>query len=128
MQPSFAYSFTNDCRTNLRYVIQCADSGFLCTGKKIFMIPNPYKYIIYIIRTDKNGDLLWEKSYGDYSRDGGNYITQSHDSGFIIGSKSNGNSYLLKISEQGDSICMKNSWSNNEYEHSYRHFLNDEQI
>jgi len=69
---------------------------------------------VYIIKTNINGDTLWTKSYGYPSDDGGNYIEQTTDNGYIItggsfelGVGGGDNVYLIKTDVSGDSIWTK---------------------
>ncbi|MBL4578019.1 MAG: hypothetical protein JKX74_06065 [Flavobacteriales bacterium] len=66
----------------------------------------------YLIRTDKDGNKVWEYTYGDESDDFGNSVDQTNDGGFIIGGstvRSSGgdtaekvkNVYLIKTDASG---------------------------
>ncbi len=66
---------------------------------------------VYIVKTDKNGKMLWQKSYGGNRDDEGFAVTQSPDGGYVIAgrtesfSRRNGfDLYLLKIDANGKLI------------------------
>ena len=73
-----------------------ADGGYAVTGHN--------GGLLYIVRTDGNGNLLWEATYGD---GGGNSIQETSDSGFIVlGVRSEG-AFLLNVDEKGNSLWEK---------------------
>ncbi len=66
---------------------------------------------VYIVKTDKNGKMLWQKSYGGNRDDEGFSVTQSPDGGYVIAGRTesftrrNGfDLYLLKIDSDGKLI------------------------
>ncbi|MGB0930373.1 MAG: T9SS type A sorting domain-containing protein [Chitinophagales bacterium] len=65
--------------------IQCKetlDGGFAIIGSKVY---NEINKDAYLIRTDKDGDLLWEQNYGGAAWDGGVSVEITEDNGFLIG-------------------------------------------
>ncbi len=61
---------------------------------------------VYIIRTDKDGKKIWERTYGDNYDDEGFAIAKAPDGGYVIAGKTqtrrNGTDlYLFKIDEKG---------------------------
>ncbi len=61
---------------------------------------------IYVVKTDKDGKKIWERSYGGRYDDEGYAITQGLDGGYVLVGKSktrrNGDDlYLFKIDEKG---------------------------
>ena len=68
---------------------------------------------IYILRLDKNGEKLWQKTYGGKREDIANAITASSDGNFILAGASssyNGGDfdfYISKISPSGKQIWAK---------------------
>lgn len=70
-------------------------------------------YDMYVIKTDKNCNLLWEKTYGGTNWDFAYSIEQTLDGGYIIagGTYSFGNGsedmYLVKINSLGDTLWTK---------------------
>jgi hypothetical protein len=68
---------------------------------------------VYIIKTDGNGNPIWQKMIGGKLIDDAAYIRQTADGGYIIGGKTesfgNGYSdvYIIKIDANGDEIWHK---------------------
>ncbi|HFS82394.1 MAG TPA: hypothetical protein ENK71_00345 [Epsilonproteobacteria bacterium] len=63
---------------------------------------------VFVVKTDKTGKRLWQRSYGGSRDDEGYAITQSPDGGFVIAGRSESFSrrkgfelYLLKIDAKG---------------------------
>jgi len=79
----------------------CPDSGFIMTGLINPDDPTDNKNIL-LIRTDKNGSLLWEKDLGGY------YGTQvrARENGFDLLADSNG-IWFLKLDNNGDTLWTK---------------------
>jgi len=92
-----------------RCVEQTLDEGYLITG-------NIYSYTtnsmdLCLIKTDENGDELWNKLYGGIDQDYGRCVIQTSDGGYIItgNTKSFGNPsvsdvWLIKTDERGDEV------------------------
>ncbi len=93
-------------------VIQTQGGDFLITG---FMnATNIYssEADLWIIRTDSLGEILWSRNYGGMYGDEGRYICETNDGHFVItGMKSQPNSdgqvWLLKINQEGDTLWTK---------------------
>jgi hypothetical protein len=63
-------------------VIQTADGGFVLVGNtKSFSAGS---YDIWMVKTDTNGQLEWNNSFGGIESDGSNSVIQTADGGFII--------------------------------------------
>lgn len=90
--------------------ILCPDEGFLLTGfTKSF--GNGGKDL-YLVKTDKNGNKQWEKTYGWESDEEGISITDATDGGYFIAGKTSkydgsGDLWFMKTSAQGDSLWTK---------------------
>jgi len=82
-------------------VIATADSGFIlcCETRNDNDIGN-----ILLIKTDKNGEMIWSKIYGADSSCHGKRIIQTIDDNFLIAGSYGSQAYLLKINAEGDSI------------------------
>jgi hypothetical protein len=72
-------------------VQQTKDGGFVVSGdlSSIRLPGDHYQgsgpdYDAYAIRTDSNGDSLWTRSYGDKAMQGGRWIRQTADGGFVM--------------------------------------------
>ena len=61
---------------------------------------------VYVIKTDKEGKMIWQKSYGGHYEDEGFAITAAPDGGYVIAGRTetrrNGSDlYLFKIDDNG---------------------------
>jgi hypothetical protein len=92
-------------------VRQTSDSGFIMAG-----VTDSYGAgftDFYIIRTDKNGDTLWTKTFGGTEYDYGLSVENTLDGGFIFSgqeSSTNGgiaNIYVIKTDASGNSQWTK---------------------
>ena len=68
-------------------LVQTADSGYVYSGNELTYGINGFAHLV---KTDKNGNVLWSKTYGNSIRK--NYIfsmEQTSDNGFIMGGYEN---------------------------------------
>ncbi len=106
-----------------RNVIETNDGGYLISGWTQSFGAGDRD--IYIIKTDENGDTLWSRTYGGYSRDEGWDATQVDNGGYIIlGSTASfgqlaTNIWILKLFPNGDTLTtLKKQTDNREYAYS----------
>ena len=98
------------------------DGGFIVAGFT-YSFGNGRKDI-YILKIDKNGNKLWERTYGGRNSDIANSIIPTKDGGFIVAgfTYSFGNGkydvYLIKIDKNLNKIWQK-TYGRNEYEKVY---------
>jgi len=92
-------------------IIETPDSGFIACG---YSNSNSLDYDINILKINKNGELIWNKRYGGDDWDFGNRIISSKtdpNSYYVVGKTysygNNGNGFILKINNHGDSLMMK---------------------
>lgn len=86
-------------------VVQTFDSGFVCVGHTTVL---GMKANVLIIKTDKEGDLMWSRDYGTPESDEGSSIVQTYDSGFVVtGRWNNDTAFLLKTDKYGDTAWFK---------------------
>ncbi|HHY84921.1 MAG TPA: hypothetical protein GYA07_05230, partial [Verrucomicrobia bacterium] len=84
-------SFGGDGSDILYDVKQTADSGFILAGVSTSgttgnKTSEPFgNEDVWVIRTDSNGNKLWEKSFGGNGRDGAHAVEVLPDGGFIVG-------------------------------------------
>lgn len=87
-----------------------ADGYFIITGYS-----NSFNgdYNVYVVKSDTQGSLIWEKNYGGTDWDISHDIIALADSSFVIAgctySYGNGNSdaYILKINKDGDTLWTR---------------------
>ena len=92
-------------------VQQTIDEGYIITGVKT----NDGQGLsdIYLVKTDENGNYLWNKTIGGVNSDESYSVQQTNDEGYIISgwteSSGNGNKdvYLVKTDDNGDSLWTK---------------------
>jgi hypothetical protein len=81
---------------------QTTDSGYIIVGRYEFAY---YDRVGWLIKTDCDGNLKWEKKYQDYRL---NRVHQTNDEGFIIAGVTNRFLLLLKVDKDGNEIWSKN--------------------
>jgi len=91
-------------------IIPTKDNGFIVTGLT-FSFGNG-KGDVYLIKIDKNGNKIWQKTFGGSKNDEAYAITPTKDGGFIVAgyTESFGNGkdvYLIKIDKNGNKIWQK---------------------
>lgn len=69
---------------------------------------------VYIVKIDKEGKILWQKTYGGEQDEEGYAITAGVDGGYVItgytdsfGRKNRGQLYLFKIDEEGNKLWSR---------------------
>ncbi|MDI6841007.1 MAG: T9SS type A sorting domain-containing protein [bacterium] len=95
-------------------VAQTEDGGYIIAGYTKSYGAGGYD--VYLIKTDKVGDILWTKTYGGTRDDYGYSVAQTEDGGYIIAgeTKSYGtgtplysNVYLIKTDPVGNTLWTK---------------------
>lgn len=87
---------------------QTSDSGFILGGSR--WNPLQAAYNVYIVKTDPDGNTVWDKSYGGTGNDGCFSLQQTSDGGFILAGDTDSYSlgcatcdmYLIKVDSQGN--------------------------
>ena len=84
------------------------DNGYIITGSTVsYGMGEIKKPDLWLIKTDSNGNELWNKTFGDEYDDEGYCCQETSDSGFIIIGKTWSNEkkfdlFLVKTNENGD--------------------------
>lgn len=107
----FERSFGNYNNEIGKSVIQLADSGFVVLG---YTNSTGFGgYDIYLLRTDKNGNLLWQKTIGGSDWDFGYSLQETFDGGFVIAGttysfgRGNADGYVVKTDNSGNIVWTK---------------------
>lgn len=99
-------------------ICQTTDNGYIFTGSTSSY--GAGERDLWLIKTDANGILLWEKTYGGIYEDIGYCVQQTADNGFIVTgclglSQTDVAVWLIKTDESGDSIWSK-TFNGNSYD------------
>ena len=103
---------------------QTSDGGFVMVGELTCpRLPDDHyamgpNYDAYLVRTDRNGDSLWTRVYGGRRYQGGSWIRQAADGGFImVGSDNQSTSgmtlpgdirtYIVRTNAVGDTLWTR---------------------
>lgn len=90
--------------------IQTNDGGFIVTGSTFSI---GFGQNVFLLKTDENGDSLWMKTFGGIDYDGGNFVQQLLDEGYIItgyknqSGSQNSSLYLIKTDSNGDTLWTR---------------------
>ena len=109
--------------TDTCYDVAETTDGYILVGSSdsndVDIKNNKGSYDFWVVKTDKTGKLLWEKSYGGSELDEARAITKTDDGNFLIVgdtrssdkdvSKNNGGAdlWLIKINNNGDLLWEK---------------------
>ncbi|MBL4658433.1 MAG: T9SS type A sorting domain-containing protein [Flavobacteriales bacterium] len=83
----------------------CNDSGFIAIGST--RSGGLTDYDVYAVKTDKEGNIEWERSYGQWAQERGGNAKQLDDGSFIIVGSTNSysqgddNMFIIKTDESG---------------------------
>jgi hypothetical protein len=87
-------------------LVQTADGGYALAGETQFFVPNQLDF--WLIKTDANGNALWNKTYGGTGGDYAYALVQTADGGYALagGTNSygagNGDAWLVKTDSSGN--------------------------
>jgi len=87
-----------------RSVAQINDGGYIIVGDTESRLNY---FDVYLIKTDANGNMVWQKTYGRSSYDIGWSIAQTSDGGYIIAGDTIDGAYLIKTDVNGNLLWQK---------------------
>ena len=89
-------------------VQQTNDGGYIVCGTTFSTVGWTFgngTYLVYLIKTDQNGQEVWSQTYGTSNSEWGYSVQQTNDGGFIItgnlSTESNSDVYLIKTDQNG---------------------------
>ncbi|CAN5483000.1 hypothetical protein BH11BAC1_BH11BAC1_09190 [soil metagenome] len=87
---------------------QTQDSGFIIVGASSSFGSSINDYDLYLLKTNASGDTLWTRTLGDTaSTQGGNFVSMTKDSSFIVCGSSRQNILLCKVNLNGDTLWTR---------------------
>jgi hypothetical protein len=91
-------------------VFETDDGGFVVTGFTKFY--GAGEKDIYLVKTDANGNLEWEKWYGGTSDEEGYAVVQTNDLGYLIAGRTSsygqgGDIWVIKTNSAGDTLWTR---------------------
>lgn len=116
-------SFGGDSFETANSIIQTPDSGFILVGNSNSIngdvSTNYGREDVWVIKLDKDGKLIWEKSFGGSKDDEAYSIIKANDGGYLIAGTTSSNDkdikkthgkkdvWLLKINDNGSLLWQK---------------------
>ncbi len=103
-------------------VKQTSDNGFIISG---FSTEFGYGDQVYLMKTDADGNLVWDTTYGGTNQDYGRAVQQTADGGYIIAGYSysfgggDADVWLLRTNSSGDTLWTRTYGSPNGDEHAF---------
>jgi pimeloyl-ACP methyl ester carboxylesterase len=93
-------------------VQQTSDGGYIIAGAAYTYYESPPGEIfcssdVYLIKTNSNGNMQWQKTFGGGGDDSGSSVRQTSDGGYIIAGNTGGSVYLVKTNSAGDMQWQK---------------------
>jgi hypothetical protein len=86
-------------------IVLCSDGGYLLAG--FTKSCGSGALDMFLVKTDSNGNLLWNMTYGGAKDDGANNLIQASDSGYVLAGYTNSNvenqsTWIVKVDSLGN--------------------------
>ena len=97
-------SFRGHWYASFRDVQQTSDGGYIIVGTLTVFHEGYPDRDIWVIKTDSDGNKIWDRFFYEGSDDFGVSIRQTSDGGFIVAGFSNSRALLVKLDEYGNKV------------------------
>tara|TARA_Y100001935_G_scaffold247135_1_gene242624 strand:- start:4818 stop:6158 length:1341 start_codon:yes stop_codon:yes gene_type:complete len=92
------------------FILSCEDGGFLQVGET-FDFSGGISAKMYIVKTNSNGQLLWEREFYTNNNNLGNSAIEIED-GYVIAGAINRNSTIIKLDKENGSTIFSQTFNN----------------
>jgi hypothetical protein len=91
----------------IRSITEATDGSFLSVGQTRSRLSGSH-WDIMIVKLSSDGNIVWEKTYGDTSiTEDGRTIQQTLDNNYFILANKDSKVYVLKLNSQGDTLWTR---------------------
>ena len=91
------------------YVIQTRDFGFLMVGETGFVDNRSAK--IFLVKTDSNGKLQWQKELGKRGYNLGNCVAEAKDGNYLVAGTLDFDAALIKVEAKTGKTIWSKTWN-----------------
>ena len=91
------------------YVIQTKDLGYLMVGETGFVEDRSSR--IFLVKTDRNGTLLWQKEFGKRGYNLGNCVCEAEDGNYLIAGTLGMDAALIKVEAKTGNTIWSRTWN-----------------
>ncbi len=104
-------SFGGSYDDELYSIQQTSDAGYIATGRTKSYGENNYD--LFLVKTDKSGNILWQKNYGGAKEDEGYSVEVTGDDGYIVAGRTRSygsgmyDVWLMKVDQSGEKTWDK---------------------
>ena len=91
------------------YVIQTKDLGYLMVGETGFVENRSAR--ILLVKTDRNGILLWQKEFGKRGYNLGNCVCEAEDGNYLITGTLGMDAALIKVEAKTGKTLWSRTWN-----------------
>ena len=91
------------------YVIQTKDTGFIMVGETGFIEDRSAR--ILAVKTDRTGELLWKREFGERGHNLGNCVSETPDGNYLIAGSLNLDAALIKVDASTGKTLWSKTWN-----------------